>query len=92
MKALASPPHVRLAGRIGVPGHRPDGLAQADEPLLRTKIREVVKLLRDTGRDVLVVTDSSTTVDIMIAELLDWRIAFRAKLLELSSEERGHNQ
>jgi len=61
MNEPASPPRVRLAVRVGVTGHRPNRLAQADEPLLRTKIRDVLELIRLTAKDVLAVTDSAYT-------------------------------
>jgi hypothetical protein len=50
---LTSPPAAQLVLRIGVTGHRPNRLAEADETLLRTKIREVLELLRDSVQDVL---------------------------------------
>lgn len=44
-----SPPLARLAVRVGVTGHRPNGLVDADEKLLRTRIREVLERIRTTA-------------------------------------------
>lgn len=54
----ASPPRPRLVVRVGVTGHRLNKLAQADEPLLRMKIREVLERVRQIAQDVLAAADS----------------------------------
>jgi hypothetical protein len=52
------PPRPRLAVRVGVTGHRLNRLTQADEPLLRMKIREVLERVRQTAQEVLAAADS----------------------------------
>jgi hypothetical protein len=52
------PPRPRLTVRVGVTGHRLHKLTQADEPLLRTKIREVLEHVRQIAQEVLAVPDS----------------------------------
>ncbi|MBI3797857.1 MAG: DUF4231 domain-containing protein [Deltaproteobacteria bacterium] len=47
------PPRPRLAVRVGVTGHRLNRLTQADEPLLRAKIREVLERVLQIAQDVL---------------------------------------
>ncbi|MGE5422060.1 MAG: hypothetical protein ACM3QW_02255, partial [Ignavibacteriales bacterium] len=41
-KTILHPPHVRLVIRVGVTGHRPNGLHEADIDRLRNRIREVL--------------------------------------------------
>src|SRR4051812_11565738 len=52
------PPRPRLAVRVGVTGHRLHNLAQANEPLLRAKIREVLERIRQIAQEVIALPDS----------------------------------
>lgn len=47
-----SPPRPRLAVRIGVTGHRPGKLAEADMPLLRQQVSQVVARVREIAHDI----------------------------------------
>jgi hypothetical protein len=56
---LISPPAAHLAIRIGVTGHRPNRLTQADAALLRTKIGEVLEIVCHTAHDILAASGSA---------------------------------
>ncbi|NMG45131.1 hypothetical protein GPA22_15520 [Aromatoleum toluvorans] len=45
-------PAIRLALRVGVTGHRPEGLSHADDERLRAQIREILAALRRTAQAV----------------------------------------
>jgi hypothetical protein len=49
---MESPPKARLAVRVGVTGHRPNGLEGADIDLLGVKVSEVLKHVSDIAREV----------------------------------------
>jgi hypothetical protein len=49
---LTSPPAAHLAIGIGVTGHRPNRLTQADAALLRTKMRDVVAIMYYSAQDI----------------------------------------
>lgn len=46
----AHPPKVRLAIRVGVTGHRPNRLGDADDAALRQRIHKALEMIRDVGR------------------------------------------
>ncbi len=46
----AHPPKVRLAIRVGVTGHRPNRLDDADDAVLRQRIHKILEMIRDMGR------------------------------------------
>jgi Protein of unknown function (DUF4231) len=56
---LTSPPAAQLVLRIGVTGHRPNRLAEADKALLRTRIREVLALVCKAVQDGLSAIEST---------------------------------
>jgi len=50
--AVTRPPKVRLAIRVGVTGHRPNRLGNADDSVLRERIRQVLQTVRDVGQQI----------------------------------------
>lgn len=46
------PPKVRLTIRVGVTGHRPNGLGGVDYPTLRERVRQILTIVRDVGREI----------------------------------------
>ncbi|MCI0480453.1 MAG: hypothetical protein L0213_02555, partial [Candidatus Dadabacteria bacterium] len=52
MKKIESPPKARLAVRVGVTGHRLNGLDKADIATLRVRVNEVLKHMRGVAGEV----------------------------------------
>jgi hypothetical protein len=52
MKKTESPPKARLTVRVGVTGHRPNGLNKADIGVLGDKVKEILKHVSDVAREV----------------------------------------
>ncbi|HSC34621.1 MAG TPA: DUF4231 domain-containing protein [Thermodesulfobacteriota bacterium] len=52
MKKIESPPKARIAVRVGVTGHRLNGLDKADIAALRVRVNEVLEHVRDVAGEV----------------------------------------
>ncbi len=52
MKKTLSPPKARLVVRVGVTGHRPNGLDKADMGVLRARVKEVLEQVRGVAVEV----------------------------------------
>lgn len=50
IKTILHPPQVKLVIRVGVTGHRPDGLREADIDILTNRSREVLAEISDMAR------------------------------------------
>ena len=58
------PPRARLVVRIGVTGHQPKNLEQADFTLLRARIREAMTIVREAARDAIAGTLKPQQIDL----------------------------